>query len=176
MAAVRQSQVWNGTVQMCQHQCHLPRSLLTIWHSSSLFDLDCSDLSFVPSRRQTDRKQDLSGIKKLWDMGAMQKIWFKNTKVELCYCAQLHWQVGFISAPHRPPFSQQTQEWKKAQKERIKTLCWHRIPSFPLHSLSRSLPPGTITKPWPRRSHDFLPESHSIPIKHSTDIVKTSFV
>lgn len=43
-------------------------------------------------------------------------------------------------------------------------------------SLSLSRSPGTITKPWLERSHDFLPESHSIPSKYSADIVKTSFV
>ncbi len=67
----------------------------------------------------------------------------------------------------------------KRRKNWIKTISWHHYSKFPPFlplCVFLSLSPGTITKPWLERSHDFLPESHSIPSKYSADIVKTSFV
>lgn len=103
--------------------------------------------------------------------------------------------TGSAPATCSPPFSPKqirTREEKKLDKNRLAGIIIQSFPPFFSFcvslfltlalslSLSLSSPlshaPGTITKPWLERSHDFLPESHSIPSKYSADIVKTSFV
>ncbi len=151
----------SATKERLEWKCHLPTSLLSlivfihtfcVWAMSSNNTTVVFVLFFLEMRG-----------KRPWDTSALSSL---TTRVQLS---------DVLSA-----IFFKTDKNERGKKPGQKRWAGIMIQSFPLLSLcvslSLSLSPGTFAKPWLQRSHDFLPESHSIPGKDSADTVKTSFV